>query len=983
MKQQHQSYGQFVAAKAQEGAPQKANAADASMKTPAAMSADTRTIIVIGKHRYYNLFTAQLVESCLSNTGELKSPFTIHNTLDLVWYTQQPEELKFYAAVSKLQAFYEACSTDMQVLKALVYNPFRYSFYLHDSTISEKLTPRSVSPVQVSQPEIKCTIHISLQDGLYTVSSNLFINGAYCPLPRIAIRFAHFMVLDNHWYLCDNPNLLQTIAYFLRHGNSITLPYASFLEFSREVLAKMENDVGVEHTYLEPATPAQLSAGGFDQAPEKLVYLSDLEHYVRLEPVMKYGQVEIPVRTKRQIYAQDSTGRLFEVARNEEAEDAFTALLLKQHPHFEEQLANPLLYFYLHKSRFLDESWFLDAFEAWRSQGITVLGFNDLKDNKINENKASISIQVLSGFNWFNAKVGVRFGSKKASLKQVHRAVKNKSRYVQLDDGTLGILPEEWLQKLERYFQVGEVAGNDTLQIPRVSYAAVSELYEAHLLQEQVQEEINQYQARLADCSSIEPVPAPSALHATLRPYQLQGLSWLSLLDELNFGGCLADDMGLGKTIQIIAFMLHLRAKSARSTHLLVVPTSLIHNWTAEIQKFAPCLRLLILHGSDRAKSTDLFADYDVIMTSYGTLVSDIHFLSQYVFRYVFLDESQNIKNPASQRYKAARLLRADNRIAISGTPLENSTFDIYAQLSFACPGLLGTKQFFHNTYAIPIDKFKHKRSATALQQKISPFILRRTKKEVATELPEKTEVVLYCEMGPEQRKVYDAYEREFRDYISASAEDQIPKNAMHVLRGITRLRQICNSPLLIGEDMPAADSSSKIRLLLEQIRNISHHHKVLVFSQFVSMLDLIKKELEREQVQHAYLTGSTKDRGEVVRRFQQDEATRVFLISLKAGGTGLNLTEADYVFLVDPWWNPAVESQAIDRCYRIGQKKNVIALRLICPNTVEEKILLMQQNKAKLATDLITTEEARFKSLTKTELLALTSSSSRNCISG
>ncbi len=947
----------------------------AARETPTASSDGTRRLVVIGKHRYYNLFSAQLADCGVGSTGELKNPLTILNPIDLIWKTQQPEELKFYASLVKFQTFYEKAFTDTAALKALVQNPLGHEFYLHDETVSEKITLRSISPVRLSLGKIDLKVSISFQDGLYTVGSDLFINKAFLPLARVNMLFGHFLVLGTDWYLCEDTNLLHAVSYFKKQEQELVLPHDLFLKFRVEVLSAVESYIDVEHAYLHAATPAQLADGGFYGAPEMLVYLSDLEHYVMLNPVMKYGEAEIPVLSKRQIYAQDRKGNIFGVERDAEAEDAFTALLIKQHPDFWEQMENPLPYFYLHKTRFLDEEWFLDAFEEWASRGIQVLGFNGLKGNNLNGSKASVSIQILSGYNWFNAKIGVRFGHKKASLKQVQQAVKNKSKYVKLDDGTLGILPEEWLSKLKSYLEAGEVADDETLQIPKTSFAILSELYEAHMLDEEVKEEINRYETQLTCVEKITPVPVPAGLHAVLRPYQLQGLSWLNYLDDLNFGGCLADDMGLGKTVQLIAFLLLLRAKAGEKTHLLVVPTSLLHNWTNELQKFAPSLRVHTHHGVGREKSTAAFGAQELIMTSYGTLVSDISFLRQYVFDYIILDESQNIKNPSSQRYKAARLLRSRNKILLSGTPLENSTFDVYAQLSFACPGLLGTRQYFKNTYAIPIDRFKNKRSAAALQRRISPFILRRTKTEVAKELPEKTEVTLYCEMGLEQRRVYDAYEREFREYVSASGEDEIIKNAMHVLKGITKLRQICNSPLLVGEQLPAAGSSSKIEVLLEQVRDISRRHKILVFSQFVSMLELVGKELAREKIKYVSLTGSTRNREEVVNQFQEDAETRVFLISLKAGGTGLNLTAADYVFLVDPWWNPAVENQAIDRSYRIGQQKNVIAVRLICPDTVEEKMLLLQQHKAKLASDLISTDEGTSRLLTKGMLLGLTSS--------
>ncbi|MEP6613865.1 MAG: DEAD/DEAH box helicase, partial [Mucilaginibacter sp.] len=408
------------------------------------------------------------------------------------------------------------------------------------------------------------------------------------------------------------------------------------------------------------------------------------------------------------------------------------------------------------------------------------------------------------------------------------------------------------------------------------------------------------------------------------------------------------------------------------NTNLVVVPTSLIFNWQQEIEKFAPSIRVRTIYGADRIKNIHDFDSCEVVLTSYGTLLADIVFLKDYVFNYIFLDESQQIKNPESQRYKAARLLKSRNKIALTGTPIENNTFDIYGQLSFACPGLLGSKLYFKQIYSQPIDMFKSTKRAMELQNKIKPFVLRRTKQQVATDLPEKTEMVVYCDMKPEQRTIYDAYEKQFRDYISATTSDKLEKKSMDVLKGITRLRQICDSPLLIkGEKMPG-NASSKIDVLLEEIEGKMHQHKILVFSQFVSMLDLIRIELKSRQIGFTYLTGQTRNRQAVIEEFQNNPDVRVFLVSLKAGGTGLNLTEADYVYLVDPWWNPAVENQAIDRCHRIGQDKKVVAVRLICPATVEEKIMLLQEAKTDLANDLIKTDASFFNSLNKNDLLGL-----------
>nr|WP_255486850.1 DEAD/DEAH box helicase [Mucilaginibacter sp. SP1R1] len=492
------------------------------------------------------------------------------------------------------------------------------------------------------------------------------------------------------------------------------------------------------------------------------------------------------------------------------------------------------------------------------------------------------------------------------------------------------------------------------------------------MLDDGVKDELNIYHQKLADFDSVKQIEIPESLNATLRPYQKQGLNWLNFLDDFNFGGCLADDMGLGKSIQVIAFILSQREKNSHNTNLIVVPTSLIFNWQQELAKFAPSIKLHTIYGADRIKNIDDFDQYEVILTSYGTLLSDIVFLKNYHFNYVFLDESQNIKNPESQRYRAVRLLKSRNKITITGTPIENNTFDLYGQLSFACPGLLGSKQYFKDIYSSPIDKFKSSKRAVELQNKIRPFILRRTKQQVATDLPEKTEMVLYCEMGQQQRNIYNTYEKEFREFISATTSEVLKKTPMNVLKGITKLRQICDSPLLLtGEKMPG-DASAKIDTLIEQIEGKMAQHKILVFSQFVTMLDLIRKKLTGKGIAFTYLTGQTRNREAVVNEFQNNPEVRVFLISLKAGGTGLNLTEADYVYLVDPWWNPAVENQAIDRCHRIGQDKKIVAVRLICPGTVEEKIMLMQQNKKALANELIQTDSSFVKSLSKQDLLNL-----------
>jgi SNF2 family DNA or RNA helicase len=363
----------------------------------------------------------------------------------------------------------------------------------------------------------------------------------------------------------------------------------------------------------------------------------------------------------------------------------------------------------------------------------------------------------------------------------------------------------------------------------------------------------------------------------------------------------------------------------------------------------------LVLDGPNRIERGMQFEQYDLVLISYHNLLTDINTLKKITFNYVILDESQQIKNPDSQRYKTVNLLKSRNRIILTGTPIENNTMDLYAQLSFIVPGLLGSKKYFKDVYTTPIDAFHDRKRKKMLKEKIKPFILRRTKQDVLRDLPAKNELILYCEMKTAQRRIYDLYEKEFRDFISAKDGDEIKKSPMHVLKGLTKLRQICNSSkLLQNEDLTTAADSAKIEMLIEQIQHKKDQHKMIVFSQFVSMLNLIKEALDKQGIRALTLTGQSKNRGKLVNDFQSDKDIPVFLVSLKAGGTGLNLTAADVVYLVDPWWNPAVEQQAIDRIYRMGQQKTVTAVRLISPNTVEDKIQTLQQHKKEISNSIL-----------------------------
>jgi SNF2 family DNA or RNA helicase len=938
------------------------------------ISKDTSICIILKEHKYYKYLFVELYQAQLSKEGKIKNPLIPIAPLDWIWNTEDTEQIKFFTGIHKFQNHINktVAETDITALKAIIKNPLGYEHYFHDAEVSENITASSIFPVKVGLLRNDPKITVIPKEQFFEIAGTIEINDRVYQLKDLTIRFTYFIWTGDGLYLVPNLQQLKVIDLLSKKNENLFVHASKFRELQQQVLYKLEDKVSIDYKHIPAATPVQLITEGFNKDIERIIYLSDFGAHVMLIPVMRYGEVEISIRTYKQIYSTDKKGNTFKVDRDDEAENTFMALLIKQHPFFEEQLTDDLQYFYLHKKHFLNEEWFPEVFEDWQNNNITVLGFNELENNKLNPFKFNINIKVLSGLNWFNVVVDGRFGRKKAALKQIYRAVKNKTKYVQLDDGTMGILPAEWIAKFTDYFNAGEISDDEALQISKSNFTTIELLFDNAMLDEQVKDEITIYHQKLEHFDTIKDITLPAGFNGQLRPYQQQGLNWLNFLDDFNFGGCLADDMGLGKTIQVIAFILSQRAKVTRNVNLVVVPTSLIFNWQQEIGKFAPSINVHTIYGPERIKNTGDYDNYEVLLTSYGTLIADIGFLRHYEFNYIFLDESQQIKNPESQRYKAARLLKSRNKIVLTGTPVENNTFDIYGQLSFACPGLLGSKSYFKQIYSQPIDMFKSGPRAIELQQKISPFILHRSKQEVATDLPEKTEMVLYCEMKPEQRDIYDAYEKEFRDYISATTGDELKKTPMNVLKGITRLRQICDSPLLLKDETMPGKASSKIDMLLEQIEGKMQQHKILVFSQFVSMLDLIRKELNVRGIKHCYLTGQTRNRQSVVEAFQSDTEIRVFLVSLKAGGTGLNLTEADYVYLVDPWWNPAVENQAIDRCHRIGQDKNIVAVRLICPDTVEEKIMILQETKNTLAKNLVSSDTSFLNNLSNTDLLNL-----------
>lgn len=578
----------------------------------------------------------------------------------------------------------------------------------------------------------------------------------------------------------------------------------------------------------------------------------------------------------------------------------------------------------------------------------------------------STRAQVRSGIDWFELAGVVDFGDVSAPIGAVLAALAKGEGVVSLSDGSQGLLPEEWLARQGHWAALGERRG-DAVRFAR-SQAAVLDACLASLPAIDVDAQFEQARGALQAFDGIAPADPPAAFQGTLRGYQREGLGWLQFLERFGFGGCLADDMGLGKTIQVLAALAGRRTDGrAERPSLVVVPRSLVFNWLREAARFAPSLRLIDHTGVDRAQDAAAFDAADLVVTTYGTLRRDAARLTEVQFDYVILDEAHAIKNVDSQTTKAARLLRARHRLALTGTPVQNHLGELWSLFEFLNPGMLGRSAAFARATT---GRRADDGARQALARLVRPFILRRTKAAVAPDLPARVEDTIVCRLDREERAIYDRLKAHYRQALASRiARDGWPKARIHVLEALLRLRQAACHPGLIDKAHAGA-SSAKLDVLLSHLRELREEgHKAIVFSQFVRLLDLVRAALDREGVPYAYLDGRTRDREARVDRFQSDPACPLFLVSLKAGGHGLNLTAAEYVFLLDPWWNPAIEAQAIDRAHRIGQSRAVFAYRLIAEGTIEEKIIALQASKRDLADAILGDDAGALQRLTREDL--------------
>ena len=604
-----------------------------------------------------------------------------------------------------------------------------------------------------------------------------------------------------------------------------------------------------------------------------------------------------------------------------------------------------------------------------------------------------LDFKVNENIDWFDIKAMITAGKFSIPFHSIRRNIIDRNPEYILPDKTVFIIPEEWF---ERYSDIviNSTVDGDVLKLKKVFFNLLNFETERGKRKAGYYEKLT----GITDSSNIE-IEIPESVNARLRPYQVTGYAWLQALYKNGFGGILADDMGLGKTLQTLTLLANIyndnnsqkdnnegaqlslfdNTKSKLNTTgipatMIVMPTSLIHNWHNEIRRFVPSLKVYIYAGGNRLKTKDIgkiLRHYHVVLTTYGIVRNDINYLSTYEFHHLILDESQYIKNPGSKTYKAISELRSKYRFVLTGTPIENSLSDLWAQMNFVNPGLLGNFNYFKEHFNTPITKHKNEETEKKLQLLISPFILRRTKEMVAKDLPPLTEQTVYCDMTPDQKKLYEREKSGVRNEIMGMF-DKVNKNSVLMLQALTKLRQIANHPSLVDESY--SGSSGKFEQITSGIEDItSEKHKVLVFSSFVKNLEIIEKYLQTKRIKYTKLTGATTNREKVINEFKKDQDLKVFLISLKAGGVGLNLAEADYVFVLDPWWNPASELQAVSRAHRIGQTKNVFVYKFISVDTIEEKIADLQIKKQELADTFITTENL-LKKLTKEEFEKLLS---------
>jgi non-specific serine/threonine protein kinase len=595
------------------------------------------------------------------------------------------------------------------------------------------------------------------------------------------------------------------------------------------------------------------------------------------------------------------------------------------------------------------------------------------KKLRVAHGRGALAMQVHSSLDWFDVKVGYR--DEKGGMHDINFDEDLLSSGLLRAGDQYVIIDEKEIRNLENLLEEG-MSANGALKVPSLRFHFIDEFYQTIVNRDDPAiERIKRIHDRLKDFTKIDSYEFPRGFQGALREYQSSGYRWLNFLHDYDLNGCLADDMGLGKTVQTLALLQRLAEKHELALSLIVVPVNTLANWEREIDRFAPSLRYRLHYGIGRNTQFEDGEVYDFILTTYHTLRNDIQHFKEMVFRYVILDESQSIKNSNSLLFKSVRLLKSEHRLSLTGTPIENSTLELWSLMEFLNPGLLGSRKDFVRKFAKPIEGYGDEKTVQKLKKITYPFILRRRKEDVLKELPDKSEILLYSQMEKRQSEVYEEHRNFCREAVAGAIEREgLDRAAVVIFSALLKLRQIALFPVLADEKFKRVQSCKFIQLQDVVGEILQENHKIVIFSQFVKCLAIIRSYVEERNLRYAYIDGTLNAarRKEEIHKFQNQDEYKLFLLSLKAGGVGINLTAADYVILFDPWWNPAVENQAVDRLHRIGQTRKVIAYKMIVENTVEEKMLELQERKKKLVSELITTEKGYFKSLSKEDVIGL-----------
>ncbi|ULQ51897.1 DEAD/DEAH box helicase [Flavihumibacter fluvii] len=808
-------------------------------------------------------------------------------------------------------------------------------------------------------PRLSFKVHRA-EDGMLQLLVFVTIAGEPVPLSDFTRDF-FFLMRDKNYFLLSFADY-QTLQW-LSANDPLVYGYDA-AGFSTHVLQRLEADYEVEMGSL-------LNKQVITVEPVNAIYLSEISgSFLMLTPRWNYDGfwVEGPWQHTEEF---TRNGEVFVVKRHLEKEKSFHDTLQTMHPNFSRQLNGV---FNLPFAEAKKKHWFLKVYHQLLEDNVELLGMEMLKHFRYSPFPVVTDLQIIKTVDsTMHLFMRVSFGKEEVPLAELQKLLLAAQKSLMLKDHSIGVLTEEWLNQYSLLLKHGKVSKNELI-VPQWILLGMEQVEGAGSARPAIP--ADWWKRWLQWQQSDAPVyMVPAMVNATLRPYQQKGFEWICLLSEIDAGACLADDMGLGKTLQTICFLAHLSTRRVKpgGWYMIVCPASLMHNWRAELEKFAAGLGAFVYHNSSRDLDAFFASGAQVLITSYGTMRSDFDLLQAIHWEAIVLDESHTIKNPSAQVTKAVYQLRARSRVALSGTPVMNNTFDLYAQLQFLVPGLFGGPEFFRKEYAYPIDRERSEEKIQALQKITAPFVLRRTKQQVATDLPPKTESVMWCEMGADQKALYDETKARIRDSLFLNIKSEgLNKSKLSILQGMQKLRQICAAPQLLKEGGLQAVSSIKAELLLEELQVNLRNNKVLVFSQFKGMLHLIGDACRKAGLAYYHFDGETppEKRSELVAQFQSEGNTvNIFLISLKAGNTGLTLTAADYVFLVDPWWNTAVQQQAIDRAYRIGQTKNVFAYQMICKDSIEEKIVELQERKKALSDALIAEDESFLKQLSEEDI--------------